>query len=256
MRPARRAFAAFAAAICAACVTPAADTIADGIAQTSAAPLGLTFDTADGLGLEGRAGLQRLVVSRPVPQERIAAIRFRLRDKEGQVKRDTVMSMRDTRHGLQYFSHRTVKPGTSTLDEAGVGLFGMTSVAYWASFTPAWTPAPAPDVRLVRGRMFTTDAAFTVRTMPLTGGGIATNCEPASRRAASAIHPRLAGEAIEFNCVETIEEDGDEVRRVVVYLPRYAQYLPRTNFDDDGSVATQFDVVDVDVRAITPGRSL
>lgn len=207
-------------------------------------PPGLTYDMANAVRLKEPTVLSA-IETRKHSADQLVAIKYRLTDAVGSFKDHTLMTMRPTRHGLQYFQHAAVPHGFGKLHEAGVSLYGLASVVYWVSFLPE---PPAPwQVAVEQGRVFSADDAFVIRQVDPTGEVTRTRCEPGRRQPASAINAALRGDAVEFSCIDTVEGD-DPVRRDIVYLERYGQYIPSVNYEKGGGVATKFQVVAVTVR--------
>ena len=139
--------------------------------------------------------------------------------------------------GLNHYLHSRVG-----LIESGIDLFGTGTLVYWNSNFPNQDEVAAaePDqIRLVSGRMFSGESAFTLE-IANSGGDIVTDeCRPLERVSAQTIHIKLLGNATIFQCKTSV---GTNSR--MWYLEDYARYITQSVYDDEGFLS-RFTVKDV-----------
>jgi len=212
----------------------------------------ITFDQAAQIELPPESGFLRLARLRPVRAEQLSAVRFRLTDLAEGNPRETLMRIRPTRHPLEYFSHETLSKAEKGIMEAGLSLFGLTSVAYSVDVAND-VPRVLNDIALTEGRLFSSDTSF--KFTQLSGGTpqYSVSCKVAERRDARTHHPALSGQAAAFDC-EAMEAGHDTFKFRVLYLDAYARYLPLTNFDPDPQFSVKFQITDVVVGQSELGK--
>ncbi|MBD8531020.1 MULTISPECIES: hypothetical protein [unclassified Massilia] len=146
---------------------------------------------------------------------------------EGNVEKHSLMRFSTLPAALNYFTH-----SHSGFTEAGIDLFGRGSVLYWNSRAPFQNGviAAAPNqVRLINGRLYSGDSAFTLEIKEPSGEIAVEECAPSERIPANIIHSKLTGNATVFLCKTSFGINAE-----IWYLDDYARYITRSVYDDDG----------------------